>query len=132
MKKQDYGSIGTPIYSFSEEPKEKSNLLKKILISTLITAGAIFHGSQTSEIETKTLKYQGWYPDDEKNTVVFDEKILYERNGESAKYRLATSIEADYLDSIETGKNYKVEIEKKNFGFIFPDKVISIEEVKSD
>ncbi|MCR4327704.1 MAG: hypothetical protein NUV46_03935 [Nanoarchaeota archaeon] len=132
MKKHDYGEIGEPIYTYSEEPKKESKLWRKILTFglPLLFAGTVIYGSQPSEIESKTLKYQGWYEDGGKNFLVFDEKSKNERvNG--PKYKIVSGITKN-LNDFETNRDYRVKIEKKNFGFVFPDEVTSIEEVKSD
>jgi hypothetical protein len=106
-----------------------TNICKKVfgIGIPLVISGLIIYGSQTDETETKILKYQGWYPDEGKNMVVFDSKPLRERDGKEPEYRIASDIERKKLRNLELNQNYKVKIEKKNLGFIFPDKVSSIE-----
>jgi len=71
-----------------------------------------------------TLKYQGFFPKDGNNIMVFDPKPANERKGKP-EYQIPSGLDTN-LYKFETNKNYQVKVEKHKFEPFFPDKVISM------
>ncbi|PJE81883.1 hypothetical protein COU58_00140 [Candidatus Pacearchaeota archaeon CG10_big_fil_rev_8_21_14_0_10_32_42] len=129
MKNETYGNTGSPIYTYSERPiEEKSGLLKKVLkvgIPLLVAGASIIYGSN-GESEKMSLKYQG-YADINDGT-----RILFFGSDEDRKNFIRIEGDIRNVRDFEVNKDYEVTIKKSNFGFLFPDKVVSMEKDKTD
>jgi len=124
--------IGKPLQTNPKIQPERSGLLKKIVKRVIIPisiVGTIITGSQVDKTETLSLKYQGWYPSktEGRNVIIFDENKTELREGKDPAYEIWNYSESLDLDTLEMQKKYKVTLEKHKIGFLFPDKITSIE-----
>ena len=109
-----------------KEDKTHKNLGSKLLlIATFVIGGmAINHGAKIDKVKEITSTYQGYYVDDGKNYLVFDDK-----KKEARENPPVLTIESK-PDTLKIGDEYTVKYSIRNWNHMFPNSIIEIKYTK--
>jgi hypothetical protein len=110
----------------TKDNKSHKNLGSKLLlIATFVLGGmAINHGAKIYNVKEITSTYQGYYVDDEKVYLVFDDKQKGARENPPV-----LTIEGK-PDTLKIGEEYTVKYSIRNWHHMFPNSIMKIKYAK--
>jgi len=135
MKNSKYGNVGIPL-SNSQKRKRKSGLLGKLgtIAVVGITLGTTYLGGEMvsnifGDNSTKNfnLEYQGYFPYEGKNILVFDEISYSKRNIRGPEKRFESPKNID-PDTLKINKQYNLEVDNYKSGSGLQGEITSIKE----